>query len=178
MSQCNKFKPYFSNYIEGELSSDIRKNLEKHISLCPDCDEIVSRMRQLRQSLEQLAPIAASADFDFKLNQKLRLLDGKKQSAGFPLDAFLNWKFVTASAAVVVIAFSSFMIMDGQPETVTLDSFQESSLTPSITGQEEAASGEEIPNSPDTDYATGEEDSTSLKKKHDLKDKIKYVNDK
>ncbi len=179
MSQCDKLQESFSSYIEGELPVDERRNLENHFSLCTNCREVLNRMRLVRQNLSQLTPITASPDFDVKLNQKLRSLSAQPASRKFSTDYLMNWRFATAVIVVFVIAVSSFMLMDPTPENVNLDNLNESSFTPTISGQNDHRSQEENVLQSGNNTTLVNQDSTAAQQKKDaLKDQIQQVNDR
>ena len=178
MSQCNKFEGSFSGYIDGELSAETRKTLENHLSFCSNCKEVVSRLRYVRQSLSQLTPITTSSDFDFQLNQKLLSINGKPAARKFTTDYLMNWRFVTASIAVVLIALSSFMLMEPEPENVKLNNLNESSFTPNISGQDDNLLKNNKTEQTELKPVSEKEDSTSQLKKEELKNNIQHVNDR
>jgi anti-sigma factor RsiW len=57
MSQdCSRIVSLLSDYLDGRLPSDIRAELDQHLSGCPDCTAFVGTFRStvsLLQSLEE-----------------------------------------------------------------------------------------------------------------------------
>jgi anti-sigma factor RsiW len=56
MPDCSRLVSLLSDYLDGRLPSDIRAELEQHLSGCPDCTAFVGTFRStvsLLQSLEE-----------------------------------------------------------------------------------------------------------------------------
>jgi anti-sigma factor RsiW len=56
MRSCSRLVSLLSDYLDGRLPSDVRADLEKHLSGCPECTVFVGTFRStisLLQSLEE-----------------------------------------------------------------------------------------------------------------------------
>ena len=177
MHYCNKFKESFSSYIEGEIAADARQVLESHLSACPACREVVQRMRSLRQVLGGLSHISPSADFEYRLNQRLRQIENQRV-AKFPLNYFGDWKIPAVSFALVAVVFSFFMFFGGEPNEVNISTPQKSTITPSIPVEETAPSHEIKKEEAGQPVGAVPQDSTKQDLQKELNDSMKLINQK
>jgi len=69
--RCNQNIKELSFYIDNKLSVKKSQALGDHILRCPDCKAVVDGLRSMRKSLNSLAPIKESADFDHNFNMLL-----------------------------------------------------------------------------------------------------------
>lgn len=177
MHYCDKFKESFSSYIEGEIAPDARQVLESHLSVCPECQETVYRMRSLRHALNGLSRVSVSPDFEYRLNQRLRRIE-KQMSAKFPLNYFSDWKIPAVSFAVVVIVFSFFIFFEGEPTNVNMSAPQRSIVAPGIQVEEQVSNNEMKKEEAGQPAVNVLPDSARQDLQKELNDSMKLVNKK
>ncbi len=78
MIDCDKFKEHVSDYLEKQLSPQVRSDFERHINQCSECKLIVEQIPQIKSSLSRLGKIQCSNDFSMQLRQ--RLIAGQQKS--------------------------------------------------------------------------------------------------
>lgn len=71
MINCDKFKEHVSDYLEKQLSPQIKNEFELHLNKCSECKLIVEQVPQIQSSLSQLGKIKCSDDFSLRLRQRL-----------------------------------------------------------------------------------------------------------
>ena len=54
MPDCSRIVSLLSDYIDGRLPGDIRSDLEKHLSGCPECTAFVGSFRSTVTLLQSL----------------------------------------------------------------------------------------------------------------------------
>lgn len=127
MSECDKYKSLFSNYIDGDLFPEQRKSLEDHLALCPPCQKAVKRLKVLCNSLRNMPVLTTSPDFESRLHQQIAGLgDGQSFHFSIPIQ---NWKIPAAASFAVVVVIGIFLVFN------SADNRSESNIpvTPSIS---------------------------------------------
>lgn len=112
MTECDKFRMNFSNYLDGELHLEGRKLLDDHFSICSNCAEDYRQMKNIQKNLNNMPPISASPGFEQKLQQRILR---QNQNPGFIPPQLQNWKLPAMGSAIVVATVSLFMIFDNSP---------------------------------------------------------------
>jgi hypothetical protein len=127
MSECDKYKSLFSNYIDGDLFPEQRKSLEDHLTKCPPCQRAVQRLKIICKSLRNMPVLTTSPDFESRLHQQIAGLgDGRSINLSFSIQ---NWKIPAAASFAVIILVGIFLFFDSS------DNIQNSTIpeNPSIT---------------------------------------------
>jgi len=114
MSDCDKFKPLFSSYIEGDLFPEKRKSLEDHLALCPPCARAVVRLKEMCNSLRSMQVLTTSPDFEYKLHQQIANI-GNSHSIQFSIP-IQNWKIPVAASLVVLVGVSVFIMVNSSDQ--------------------------------------------------------------
>ena len=112
MTDCDKFRMNFSNYLEGELHFEGRKLLDDHFSVCPDCHDTYRQMKDVQQNLNNLPPISTSSGFEKSLQQRILR---QNQNPGFIPPQLQNWKLPAVGSAIVVATVSLFLVFNNSP---------------------------------------------------------------
>jgi anti-sigma factor RsiW len=112
MSGCDNYVMEFSNYLDGEISLSLRKEIDDHLSICSECFETFRQMQLIQQSLQQLSQITTSPDFERRLHQQL-YRSGHQKSAFFQ-PSWQNWR-LPAMGTVLVIATVIFFSVFNSP---------------------------------------------------------------
>ena len=69
---CEDVEPLFSDYIDGILDRSSAAGLRGHLSFCPECQEILSGVHQVRMALHSLGQTNSPASFKLQLNNRLQ----------------------------------------------------------------------------------------------------------
>lgn len=118
MPDCDKLKTSFSDYLDGEIPQEQRKELDTHFSDCPHCHEILRQMRIIQQSLKKLPHITTSPDFERRLHQQI-FNPAAKNFLIFPL--FHNWKLPAMGSAIVLAMVGLFLVLDSSSDQKKTD---------------------------------------------------------
>lgn len=133
----NRIKKQLSAYLDGELSSRQRKQVEKHLSKCEECSVLLEELREVSESVASLRQ-EAPEELWFAINANLETVSSDSQR---PLvtDKRWNWeriypvmKPLAAAATIVIVLFSAFFIwtsLHEQPKTISQDTPMDVYLT-------------------------------------------------
>lgn len=106
MKRCEELNLQFSEYLEGVLPENSRRELEAHVKDCIDCFEGLQTVRRLLGVLDGLKEVEAPAELRERVMKRIYSLSAPKQERHEWLLAFMPWKWpvpVTAVAAVSVV---------------------------------------------------------------------------
>lgn len=110
MHECDKYKPYYSSYIEGDLFLDQRGRIEDHLSICPPCRRAVQRLKLMCNTLRSLPILTTSPDFEYRLHQQITSLsDGHSLHLSLPIQ---NWKVPAFASIAVLGIIGLFMVFN------------------------------------------------------------------
>ena len=65
--RCKDFESYVSDYIEGELSRERSRDMDRHMLACPPCSQTLVGVLQVRSALRGLSTLNSPAVFRLKL---------------------------------------------------------------------------------------------------------------
>ncbi len=129
MHECDKVRSFISDYIEGELHPHIRREVEAHLEICTDCNEVAYQVRVICRSLQNLPQISTSPDFEQKLHSQINSMRQIK----FPLlsGAMQSWKIPAVGSVVILATIGLFIIFNPTRSRVgNTSTIESSSLTP------------------------------------------------
>jgi len=75
---CNSVLRELSDYLDGELDSLLKQELERHLAHCEDCKLIVDQTKKTIQILCGSQPLSLPADVRARLYAALRQKMGQK----------------------------------------------------------------------------------------------------
>lgn len=105
---CKDIEELLSPYLEDELTPQERQAVEKHLSSCPSCRELLSLMKEARISLSTFPELEVSRE----LVEKLYGVPHKKKRFSLVYDFLLRPSFqpVLAAATILltVVSFYTF----------------------------------------------------------------------
>lgn len=102
---CERIEELLSPYLEDELTQEERLTVETHIHTCSDCAELLSLMRQTKESLAAFPEVDVSEN----LVEKLYELPQKRKKFRFVPDFLLRPSFQPImAAATIILVFVSF----------------------------------------------------------------------
>jgi len=72
MHDCKKYFDRISEYLDGELDENICKQIEAHLSDCPECRNCINSLRKTIQLCKEGAQEEMPADIHERLKSALR----------------------------------------------------------------------------------------------------------
>lgn len=119
---CADFETHLSEFIDGDLSSVIRKEFQKHTTNCPNCAELLLQVDTAVAALHNMPSRKVSPDFNTKL--RARISQQQQRSFWKRLESFLPGSLfpkvaVTAVAASLLAVFT-YNVFSDAPGSVTL----------------------------------------------------------
>ncbi|GAB4365340.1 MAG: hypothetical protein Kow0042_04520 [Calditrichia bacterium] len=139
MSNCDKFKMQFSDFLDGELSLAQQKELDDHFKICPECAEVYRQIKIIQQSIRQLPRYTTSPDFEKKLHEQIFNSAHKTSFIPQPLH---TWKLPAMGSAIVLATVGLFLVFNSPS-----DSPQNSTYNPATT-RVSSSSFQNLPTSP------------------------------
>lgn len=110
MHDCDKYRSFLSDYLEGELLPDIRKEVESHLHVCSDCSEIAYQVKIICESLSHLPQVSTSPNFEARLQAQI----GHIKPSRFPVIPVLteNWKIPAVGSVVLLATIGMFIVLN------------------------------------------------------------------
>ncbi len=104
---CEKIQDLLSPYLDGELTSEAKAEVDAHLSSCRECAELLSLLRIATDSLASFPEVEPSRD----LKAKLYAIPDRKKKPRFSLDFLVKPSLqpVFTAATVLLIIFSFYM---------------------------------------------------------------------
>jgi len=114
--KCRQIEKLLSPYLETELSLEEKALVENHIKECPKCSDLLSSMREARNSMAQIPEIDVSPS----LMRRLYEIPNKKSKRSF--DFFLKPALqpILAAAMVLITVISLYSV---NPEREQINKF-------------------------------------------------------
>jgi anti-sigma factor (TIGR02949 family) len=72
VSKCRKLFAELSNYLDGDVDPDMRRDLEEHIAKCPNCLVVIDTTQQTIRVFQGCEPYPLPEDMHDKLLGALR----------------------------------------------------------------------------------------------------------
>ncbi len=118
MVDCDKLKTNFSDYLDGDIPLEQRKQLDDHFEHCPDCHEIIRQMKIIQDSLKKLPQVNTSPDFEKRLHQQIFNPAPKNN---FVPPILSSWKLPAMGSAIVLATVGLFLVLDNSSDSGTSD---------------------------------------------------------
>ena len=113
--RCERIEELLSPYLEDELTQEERQTVDNHLRTCADCAELLSLMRETRESLSSFPEVEVSEG----LTEKLYELPQKRRKFRFVSDFLLRPSFQPImAAATVLLVFVSFYMFHPERSTI------------------------------------------------------------
>lgn len=100
---CKLIKKHTIDFIEGNLSEDVRLAFLKHLQECPMCSKKVNQTAEVWRMLEQKDAIKAPPFFLAKVQQKIRQAESSKFSLEKMIETLQRWYMPAVSTTVLII---------------------------------------------------------------------------
>lgn len=110
--KCAKAKKFISEYIDGDLDAGKTSSLEKHLNVCPDCQELLKDFQQIKQKARGLKKTEPSGQAWFRIQARVK----EKTKAPIP-EPRVRFLFFPArlrfavSAALLLLIFVGAVII-------------------------------------------------------------------
>jgi hypothetical protein len=115
--QCNDIQEKLSAYIEGDISSEERMLIDKHLKSCEQCRETLAEMKKTTEYVRDLDDIEPPAWLTQKIMEKIRSEAGKEKSIWQKLFYPLHIKLPVEAAVAVLLAVTTvYIFRTMQPE--------------------------------------------------------------
>ena len=112
---CERIEELLSPYLEDDLTQEQKRNVETHIHTCPGCAELLSLMRETKESLSLFPEVDVSEN----LIEKLYELPQKRKKFRFVADFLLRPSFQPImAAATILLVFVSFYMFHPERSTI------------------------------------------------------------
>ncbi len=115
---CKEFSHRVSDYIEDELDTRHRAEMDQHAKGCSACAQSLQELRPLTQRLARLSRVRPSVGFDFSLRSKLLMEVARAENWTRKLEDFLcpaGTRTFAAAAVVVLFALGSASVLHEGP---------------------------------------------------------------
>jgi anti-sigma factor RsiW len=113
--ECERIEELLSPYLEDELTQEERQTVDNHLRTCASCAELLSLMRQAKESLASFPEV----DVIEGLTEKLYDLLQKRRKFRFVADFLLRPSFQPImAAATVLLVFVSFYVFHPERSTI------------------------------------------------------------
>lgn len=117
--KCTEVEKQINFYIDGEISTLHKKEIESHLANCYDCREAVGNLQELRKVLTGYLPVKDSAPNSAEIMEVFNRHHSKKQNkfAGWLSAVFgqkIGYKTAIASLSLMLLAFTSFGFLIGR----------------------------------------------------------------
>jgi len=112
MGECDRFKPFISDYLEKNLDPTTHQKFEKALENSDELYTLTNKVRLLKTHLQNLERVSCSDDFSLKLREKIHTV---------PLPFFKRQNVIRMSLAfslviVLAVALVSIVNLSGSPE--------------------------------------------------------------
>jgi hypothetical protein len=112
---CERIEELLSPYLEDELTQEDRQTVETHLYTCAGCAELLSLMREARESLSSFPEVYVSEG----LTEKLYELPQKRKKLRFVTDFLLRPSFQPImTAATILLVFVSFYVFHPEKSAI------------------------------------------------------------
>ncbi|HHM23675.1 MAG TPA: zf-HC2 domain-containing protein [Bacteroidetes bacterium] len=131
MTSCDKFVPYFSEYLEGTIPVQLKLEFDAHLQECEHCRGVLHRMEQLQMRMRQLEPVRTSNAFHIVLRSRIRR-ELEAPTVWERIQGYFQVNRVPAYAAAVAL----LMLISFGSMRLLFHSESSTSQAPSLTGTE------------------------------------------
>lgn len=115
--QCNDIQEKLSVYIDGDISSEERMLIDKHLKSCEQCKVTLAEMKKTSEYVRNLGDIEPPAWMTQKIMTKIRSEAGREKSIWRKLFYPLHIKLPVEAAVAVLLAVTTIYIFRTmQPE--------------------------------------------------------------
>jgi len=103
---CKQIEKFLSPYLENELSQEEKNLVENHLKKCPQCSELLSYMKEIKNSLAEMPEI----DISPSLRKKLVKIPKKKFKLSFDFLLKPALQPILAASMVLITVVSLYTL--------------------------------------------------------------------
>lgn len=140
MTSCKSVCKYFFDYVDGEISKGLKKEVDEHIAVCKECAEKLKKALNIREYMRKFTRFETSEKFDVILREKISqefyrkksFLENCKETIDYlPAKSYVGF----ATVAVFAIIFIIINVNNSDDKKVqNYNNVREEALSPSIPG--------------------------------------------
>jgi len=131
---CYEFESHLSGFVDGDMSSSIRKEFLNHKSECTHCQQLLQDFKYTIRAVRGLPRHATSPDFERRLRE--RIASGKKQP-------WFQWlrnigpvpKYIVATAFAVIVVLVGYQLISQHAQP--MESHQQAVIPPPALNMQE-----------------------------------------
>ncbi|MDP2210904.1 MAG: zf-HC2 domain-containing protein, partial [Candidatus Aquicultor sp.] len=109
---CDDARRSLADYIDDQLSEDLRRDLEEHLATCGECSAILAELRELPRSLRDIPPLLVPESIHRliadKANGALKTTAGGQKFAPRGLKRFTRLTALGLTAIVIAVTLAAF----------------------------------------------------------------------
>jgi len=109
MMNCDKALSLLSDYIDGTLDPEIRREVETHLNNDPACMAVFKDAQKIRLQFGKMEPVKTSADFDANLRKRIMDFNAGTEKSILNGKKGLSLAF---SGTTLVVVFAVMMFSD------------------------------------------------------------------
>jgi hypothetical protein len=108
MGDCERFKKYYSNYIEKRLDPAVIDEINQHLDYCDECKKVIRQIRILQKMMADLPLQKCSENFNLKLHQRIFSRSTQKERNGIIRKYSYAVSFIIAVVFIIFFVYSLF----------------------------------------------------------------------
>ena len=117
MISCNNVLDYLSSYIESDVSSSLKKEIEDHIAFCHKCKVTYKNARLVKGYISSLSKLHTSSSFEKALRERIARDQLRKRNIiEYLLPDITKKPMIGFAAAAVGVAIFMIVNSDNVPE--------------------------------------------------------------
>ena len=119
MTNCEKFLPLYTEYLDGALSSQSKLEFDEHLHQCADCTATLRRMKAIQVRLNELPMVRTSDSFHILLRSRIRRELEKtsfKQTVFSYLRTYRLPAYGISFAMLLLISFATYSYFQQSPK--------------------------------------------------------------
>ncbi|MFC1557860.1 zf-HC2 domain-containing protein [candidate division KSB1 bacterium] len=183
MISCNNVLDYLSSYMEGDVSSPLKKEIEDHITYCHKCKVTYENAQLVKGYINRLSKLHTSSSFEMTLRERIARDQSRKRNIIEDLLPDITKKpIIGFAAAAVGVAIFMMVNSDNVPENeFNVDKqniYKENILIPSKGTKQAGMPVDKIKNQlmPDKSVFSASPVSDSTREKFNVADKPHSLN--
>jgi hypothetical protein len=120
MTPCQRDHNQIFDFIDGELASSSRKEVEKHVAECCDCARLLHKIRLQKTALKRLTRIKTGDAFFLLLQEHIRRESRGKHRRSFEVSSWRRrWIPAGVFAAFILTAGTWILMHRSQPSSIS-----------------------------------------------------------
>lgn len=139
---CQQNEETCSRYVERELTQDEQNRFVEHLNACPQCQQKVAQLENIRARLRSMASITPSREFNTVLRTRIQM--SKNIGRGQWSASFDKFKFPAYTVSMAAVIATIYFLHINAPASDTALPPQSANLEHTITSDGEIQAGDII----------------------------------